>query len=116
MRTIWLYERTLPDHLKPVLTFGYFTGWRKGEILGLKWNQVDLREGIVRLEPGETKNNEGRTLYMEPELLEMLKDLHKKRSMDCLFVFHRNGRKIGDFRKSWDNSLLHYRQAGIALS
>lgn len=51
----------LPDHLKPVLTFAYFSGWRRSEILGLKWSQVNLREGIVRLEPGETKNGEGRT-------------------------------------------------------
>jgi integrase len=103
----------LPTYLKPVLTFGYFTGWRKGEIFGLKWNQVDLREGIVRLEPGETKNNEGRTLYMEPYLLEMLKDLHKKRSMDCLFVFHRNGMKIGDSRKSWDNACSTIGKPGL---
>jgi integrase len=46
----------LPDYLKPVVTLTYSTGWRKEEILGLRWNQVDLREGIVRLEPGETKN------------------------------------------------------------
>ncbi len=103
----------LPAYLKPVLTFGYFTGWRKGEIFGLKWNQVDLREGIVRLEPGETKNNEGRTLYIESELLEMLKDLHKQRRMDCLFVFHREGKKIGDSRKSWDKACSTIGKTGL---
>lgn len=94
-------KEALPDHLKPVLTFAFFTGWRKSEILGLKWGQVDLREGTVRLEPGETKNNEGRTLYMEPELLEMMKALHRQRRMDCLYVFNRRGKKIIEFRKSW---------------
>ena len=103
----------LPAYLKPVLTFGYFTGWRKGEIFGLKWNQVDLCEGIVRLEPGTTKNNEGRTLYMEPELLEILKNLHKQRRMDCLFVFHLNGRKIGDSRKSWDKACTTIGKPGL---
>jgi integrase len=94
----------LPDYLKPVLSFGYFTGWRKAEILNLKWNQVNLREGIVRLEPGETKNSEGRTIYMEPVLWEVVKQLHKNRRMDCFYVFTRNGEKISDFRKEWESA------------
>jgi len=94
----------LPSHLKPILTFGYFSGWRKGEILGLQRKHIDLREGTVRLEPGETKNNEGRTLYMEPELLEIMKHLYRQRRMDCLYVFHLNGNKIKDFRKSWSTA------------
>ena len=83
----------LPEYLKPVLTFAYYSGWRKSEILNMKWNQVSLRDGIVRLEPGETKNSEGRTLYMEPELWDLLKQLHKNRRMDCLYVFSLEGKE-----------------------
>ena len=100
----------LPEHLKPMVTFAYSTGWRKEEILGLQWNQVDLREGAVGLEPGETKNQEGLTVYLESELLEMMKDLHLKRRLDCPYVFQRNGRKIRDFRYSWKKAL---RKAGV---
>ena len=53
--------RDLPDDLEPFARFAYLTGWRKGEIQGLTWKQVDLEAGIVRLEPGTTKNGEGRT-------------------------------------------------------
>ena len=52
----------LPEYLKPVLTFAYLSGWRRSEILGLTWHQVNLGDGIVRLEPGDSKNDEGRTL------------------------------------------------------
>ncbi len=107
-----LYQ-ALPEHLKPVLAFGYFSGWRKGEILGLKWHQVDLREGIVRLEPGETKNNEGRTFYMEPELLNTLNALHEKRRTDCPLVFHLNGNRLYDFRKSWDKACTSIEKPGL---
>lgn len=95
-----LKER-LPEYLKPVLTFAYSSGWRKSEILDMKWSQVNLRDSIVRLETGETKNNEGRTLYMEPELLDLMRHLHKNRRMDCLYVFSLNGKRIGSFRKTW---------------
>jgi len=106
-------REAMPEYLKPVLTFGYFTGWRKAEILNLEWSQVNLREGIVRLEPGETKNSEGRTLYVEPELWDLLKYLHKNRRMDSLFVFNCNGKKIGDFRKSWDSACAVAGNSGL---
>jgi integrase len=97
-------RQELPKELRPVLTFAYHTGWRQAEILNLKWNQVNLRDGIVRLEPGETKNDEGRTIYMDPELFAMMTELHRKRMPECPFVFHRNGRKILYLRKSWNTA------------
>jgi integrase len=95
------------------MTFAYFSGWRKSEILTLKWNQVNLRDGIVRLEPGETKNSEGRTLYMEPDLWDLLKYLHKNRRMDCLFVFNHKGTVICDFRKSWETACTAIGKSGL---
>jgi len=98
-----LYE-ALPASLKPVVMFAYFTGWRKSEILGLTWNRVNLKDGIVRLEPGETKNKDGRTLYMETELLEMMQRLYRARNMSCLYVFQSQGKKITDFRGAWETA------------
>ena len=45
----------LPDDLRPVLVFGYYSGCRRGEILSVLCNQVDLLAKVVRLEPGTTK-------------------------------------------------------------
>ena len=61
----------LPSHLKGFITFGYKVGWRVSEIAGLTWKQVDLNQGIVRLEVGETKNDEARTVYLDDELKEI---------------------------------------------
>jgi integrase len=44
-----------------VVTLAYFTGWRvNSEILTLEWRQIDRDAGVIRLEPGTTKNREGR--------------------------------------------------------
>ena len=43
---------------------------------------------------------------MEPELWEMMKKLHKTRRMDCVHIFHLDGRKAGDFRKAWRTACM----------
>lgn len=58
----------MPEHLKGLVSFAYKTGWRVSEITGLTWSQIDLNEGIVRLNSGTTKNDEGRTVYLDDEL------------------------------------------------
>lgn len=66
--------RHLPAELRPVVSFCYITGWRMAdEVLPLKWHQVDFNAGEVRLEPGTTKNREGRTFPMTTELRAVLK-------------------------------------------
>jgi integrase len=55
----------LPEHLRPVVTFAYHTGWRiRGEVLKLTWQRVDLAAGTVRLEVNTTKNKDGRLIYL----------------------------------------------------
>jgi Phage integrase family len=39
----------LPEEIRPVITFAYHTGCRKGEILALRWSQVDFAERVIRL-------------------------------------------------------------------
>ena len=55
-------REALPDYMKGFVTFAYKTGWRVSEIEGLTWAQMDLDNGIVRLEVGDAKNKEGRTV------------------------------------------------------
>ena len=58
----------LPEYMKAPVTFAYKVGWRLSEIITLTWNQVDLENAIVRLEPGETKNDDARTIYLDSNL------------------------------------------------
>ena len=51
----------------------YCTGMRRGEIVSLRWQNVDLLNRLVRLNAGETKNGDGRIIPLGDELLESLK-------------------------------------------
>ena len=63
----------LPGEIRPIVQFAYVTGRRiASEILPLEWRQVDLGAGEVRLDPGTTKNNEGRVFKLTPELRSLL--------------------------------------------
>ena len=56
-----LLRPELPDVLQDLFTLGLEMGWRcRGEVRPLTWAQVDWDRGLVRLEPGTTKNNDGR--------------------------------------------------------
>jgi integrase len=96
------------------LTFAYVTGWRlKSEVLPLTVDRVDLRAGVVRLDAGTTKNNEGRSFYVTADLrtvlqaqLDALAALKEKGSI-CPWVFHRaDGGQIKDFRDAWEKATV----------
>jgi len=102
----------LPQHVKPVARFAYITGWRaNSEILPLQWRQVDFQAGTVRLDPGTTKNREGRVFPMTQELRALLMDQRAKtetlqRQQGALnpWVFMYAGRPFKSFRKAWNTA------------
>lgn len=94
----------MPAHMKPVVIFAYKTGWRRGEILNLTWNRIDLKEGIVRLESGETKNDMARNVYLDNEMHGLLKAAFVNRNIGCPFVFQRNGERIKNIEHAWQGA------------
>lgn len=104
-------RRRLPEYLRPLATFLYITGWRREEALSLTWRQVDFDEGIVRLEPGTTKNGEGREFPFSvfPELQQMLRTqqaetriVEIEQRVVVPWVFHHaGGKRLKDFRRGW---------------
>jgi integrase len=97
-------REVLPAHLKPVLTFAYLTGWRKQEVLGYQWAQVDQGAGTIRIGRGVTKGGEGRTIILKGELKDVIDGQWNTRRLDCPYIFHRAGKRIKDFRGSWEKA------------
>ncbi|MGA2363416.1 MAG: tyrosine-type recombinase/integrase [Candidatus Aminicenantales bacterium] len=59
--------------LRPILTVALNTGMRLGEILGLRWNQVDLKSRTIRVE--RTKSGKIRFIEINSPLLHELSHL-----------------------------------------
>jgi integrase len=104
----------LPPYLQDLARFGYLTGRRKGEITSLTWADVDYRGRAIRLRPEASKTGRGRLLGLEGELWELIERRWAARHMgDRLipWMFHRNGVRIGNFRKARGSAC---KQAGMA--
>jgi integrase len=117
-------RRRLPEDLQVAVTLAYTYGWRmQSEVLVLERRQLDLEAGTVRLDPGSTKNDEGRIIYLTPECkvllaaqVERVVALQRRlgRIVPALFPHlgkgTRAGTPRGDFRKSWATAC---RAAGV---
>jgi len=63
----------LPEHLRPLAAIAYITGWRAmSELLSRQWRHVDLAKGWLRLDPGESKNGDGREFPFTPDMRSVL--------------------------------------------
>jgi integrase len=101
----------LPPMYQALETLAYYTGWRvAAELLPLEWRQFDLKAGIIRLEPGTTKNDHGRTFkYAEiDELVAAIEGLWARHEalerqgiITPLVFCRRRGQRIKSLWKRW---------------
>jgi integrase len=96
-----------PIHLKPILLTAYHTGMRKTEILNLTWERVDLRAGVIRLRPQDTKTQERRIIPLTKELSEMLRNATiylDAAGHRVPYVFTYAGKRIGSVRRAFETA------------
>lgn len=103
----------LPAHLRPITCIAFHVANRKGELLNLEWSDVDLNGNppVLTLWPGETKNNDGRTLpILEGDMLDTLlavKTEHDEKWPTQSHVFlNEEGKPLAYhmMRKQWDEA------------
>jgi integrase len=103
----------LPAYLRPLVEVAYITGWRRGELVNLRWSQVDWSAGELRLERGTTKSGEPRVFpfAFHPRLAAILREQLERadaiqREREYLiepWVFvHEDGRRVrGWYYDAW---------------
>lgn len=96
-RTITLdeYERLLqgaPPHLRGMIITAFSTGMRLGEILKLKWSQVDRKEMFIRLDGGSTKEGRPKSIPINRHVATVLASQIRAINHDYVFLY--NGKPI----------------------
>jgi len=117
-----VWRRLRPD-LRVAVSIAYTFGWRvEDEVLTLERRHVDLGAGTIRLDPGSTKNDDGRVVYLTPELTEALamqiervKTLERTLGRIIPWLFPHlgklyTGERIHECRRAWQTAC---RRAGL---
>jgi integrase len=103
----------LPEYARPPIHFAAITGCRIGEIRLLQWCNVDFKEGVIHLAPATAKNEAERTwpFGMHAGLMtvilgqrESARAWQQKNDRPLPWVFHRDGRPLGNFGRSWETA------------
>jgi len=96
----------LAPHLKAVAWFGYLTGRRRGELLQIRWEDVNLEEGFITIRANTTKTGQPDRLPVTEELMAVIQAM--PRSGEWLFMYR--GQRLKHFQKGWRRAT---RQAGL---
>ena len=78
-----------------------YSGWRKQEILGLTWEEIDAAGGVIRLSPARSKTLVGRILPISQPIADALNRRRARRDPASPLVFHRDGIPVRRWRTAW---------------
>lgn len=124
-RTRFLNEQEIPrlleacsrsknKHLRAIVTLAINTGMRKGEIMGLTWERVDLARDMgfgATITLNDTKNGEPRGVPLNKQAVAALASVEPDHARREGRVFKRsNGDDYGAIRTAWELALA---RAGI---
>lgn len=93
-------------HLKPIVVVALNTGMRLGEIVGLKWENIDLQNNFILLD--DTKSGKRREIPINDTVRRELKQVVRR--VDLPWVFLHNGKRIGSVKKGFEAAC---KRAGI---
>lgn len=97
------YQRLLEGcnlQLRAMVVLAYDTAMRRGEILGLRWDQVDFEKGRINLKAEDTKTGVGRKVPLDAPLQELIRSL--PRTFGSPYVFTFKGKPVGDIKTAFN--------------
>jgi integrase len=97
---VQIFLSNCEDFLKPIVTLAVHTGMRKGELLGLRWDQVNFGQGFITLL--DTKNHERRDIPMNETVKTTLRAMDRQDE----YVFSGfYGRRFDRIKRSFHDAL-----------
>lgn len=105
-----LQEQAKEPWLRALLAMAYTYGFRRAELVGrpqrnhppMLVSQINMKDRTITLNPGTTKNTEGRVVKMTQEVYDLLKPcVEGKRQDEAVFTWG-DGSPVKDFRETWN--------------
>lgn len=104
----------MPDNLRDFTTCGYRTGMRSNQIRMLLWEDQDDNCDVIRSRATNVKNRESHSIELDEDLKALIERRRAARKVTrpdgtvflSPYIFHRNGKPIGDFRKAWQTACV----------
>ena len=89
-----------PPYLKPMVITAVYTRLRRGDILTLKWSNIALERGVIRLT--EEKTGKPRTIVLNADMINLFHRLPVKGE----YVFrNKQGKAFKDIKRSFEIAL-----------
>ena len=96
-------------YLYTIVVLALSTGMRRGEIINLKWDDINTKDRSLILH--ETKNGERRRIPLTSHALECIKEMDKVRRIDTPLLFPSDRKKVQSY--FWKHWLKALKEAGI---
>lgn len=107
------YEAYHPDSVN-IMRLALFTGMRKGEILGLKWDDIDFDRGFIYIRESEAKSKKAEMIPLNDSTRNVLTNVKRRRRSDYVFPNTKGERLEGT---SYNNHFYRIRKkAGLPKS
>jgi integrase len=96
-------EAEYVDHLRPMVLVAMNTGLRRGELLSLKWAEVNLEGKLITVRGGSAKTGQTRRVPLNAEALNAFSIWKKQAKASATFVFPAPvGGRMARIDRSWE--------------
>ena len=99
--------------LRPIIRLALHTGARKGEILGLRWADIDMEQWLVRF--AQTKNHRTRYVPINSALAEVLKSLKGSKRPEFVFTSPGTGTRYKNIDTSFQTAVRLAELRGVTF-
>jgi integrase len=91
------------NHVKPIVILALNTGMRKGEIMNIRWSDIDMVNRMIKIT--DSKNNESRYVPINDTLFAILLKLENSTSKDTALFLKKNGKPIKYINNGFYNAM-----------
>jgi integrase len=103
-------SRLQDQDVKDFCEWFFYTGMRPGETKALGWADFNRETWSIKLQGKDAKTGQPRSIALAGPLRSVIERRIQARRLDCPFIFHRDGAKVGEFRKAWKTAC---KEAGL---